>query len=91
MKSSIAYANDPAVVLYREELARRANRPKKPKTASPEAAKRDYRGFKVGKGHAESAAPRVRATLRQRVLYDIDMESLRRRERGYEWRGGARA
>lgn len=84
MKASASYNRDPDVVRYREEAARRAKRPKATRTKAALAA-RMFRSFKVGRtkpATPELRAPRIRPTERQRVLYAIEMEDLRRMERG---------
>ena len=84
MKSSASYNQDPDVLRCREEMARRAKRPKVQHDAVVAAA-RDFRAFKVGKTKQSvtvvERAPH-KPTERQRVLFAIEMAELRWKERG---------
>lgn len=82
MRLSDAYSQDPDVMRCREEMARRADRPKTRLTKASIPAS-NFRKFKVGKTKEPTLhAPRIRPTERQRVLYAIEMEDLRAMERG---------
>lgn len=83
MRASAEYNRDPDVMRYREEMARRAHRPKAVKTSTAKPVVKAFGSFKVGKARTPlQVSPRVKATERQRVLDGIEMEDLRRMERG---------